>query len=150
MYHRILLIFLLLPFVSYADICMNNRCVCPYEAQNTNMMIDQSVLIFQGSVVKNIYITPFDYITKFYIQYYWKEDGQESDIIYLKGSKCENECSFDFLEGHHYIVFADKKNGFYYATSCSLTQEVDTREQTRQLITSLTNMIGDPTETTDM
>ncbi|MDN3637774.1 hypothetical protein QWY82_03030 [Simiduia curdlanivorans] len=63
-----------------------------------------------------------DFSTAFEVERYIK--GKGSKNVTVKRDKICG-CSYDYVPGVNYVIFANEKNGILYASSCSYTKPAD-------------------------
>ena len=94
-------------------------CACE-EKPDVKSALSEAVATLKGKVEEVIWINPFDYLVKIYVQKSWK--SIKSEYVWLASTNSEKECGFHFITGHEYLIYAyENTNNLLSATKCGRT-----------------------------
>ena len=95
-------------------------CVCD-NVLGVRESADQSSAILKGMIEEIVWLNPLDYLVKIRVDKSWK--GPKEVYVWIASSKSEEECGFEFVTGHEYLIYAYNVTKNLLSTSkCSRTK----------------------------
>lgn len=120
-------------FTFHSEVFANDKCVCPPKS-NLASEFKRNSVVFLGQVVEvrpqfplhnNYYYVRFLPMKKFK----GTENYPNSENVVVYAPVSEDPCTFRFIKGNDYLVFAEGNPAFLKADSCSFTGLQEDRGQ---------------------